>query len=269
MSNKPATASASSGQVALVTGASSGLGCELAKLFAADGHDLVLVARRRDRLEALGEELSAAHEVNCRVIALDLTERAAPAKLFEEVASAGLAIEFLVNNAGFGSNGAFAELDVERELEMIDLNVRALVHLCRLFAPPMIKRGSGRILNLGSTAGFQGGPFMATYYASKAFVNHFSEALHHELAPSGVSVTVSCPGATATEFGEVSGNDKSKLFASSVATAEDVAKHAYRSMMKGKRMAVPGFRNKLLVQSLRISPRNTVLRIAARLNRPA
>lgn len=275
MAPTPATSKTSARQsvskpgLALVTGASAGLGAEIARLFAKDGHDLVLVARRRDRLEALAEELTAAHDVNAHVIVCDLSESSAPAQLHATIEDEGLAVEYLVNNAGFGSNGAFAELDADRELQMIDLNVRSLVHLTRLFVPSMIERGSGRILNLGSTAGFQGGPFMATYYASKAFVNHFSEALHTELKGSGVTVTVSCPGATATEFGDISGNGKSKLFAKGVADAEGVASHAYVAMLKGARMAVPGIKNKLLVQSLRLAPRAAILSIAAKLNSKA
>jgi uncharacterized protein len=249
---------------ALITGASAGLGADLARLFAADGHDLVLVARRRSRLEALAREL----EVETLVIDCDLGAPDSAERIQREVSERGIAIEYLVNNAGFGSNGAFCELDTQRELDMVAVNIRALVHLTGLFLPAMVERGHGRVLNIGSTAGFQPGPYMATYYASKAFVNHFSEALWFELETTGVSVTVHCPGATATEFASAAGNAKTKLFTSGgVASSAEVAAHAYRAMMAGERMAIHGLKNKVLVQSNRLGPRALVGRIAGRLNR--
>jgi len=257
-----------SGLTALITGASAGLGRDYARLFAADGHDVVLVARRKEKLDELAEHLIKQHDIAAHVIAIDLADPEAPRAIHDQVVDKGIAVEFLVNNAGFGSNGPFVEMDIQRELSMITVNITALVHLSHLFLPAMIERGHGRILNIGSTAGFQGGPFMATYYASKAFVNHFSEALSGEVEGSGVTVTVSCPGATATEFSGIAGNDKSNLFKGGVASSMDVARHGYRAMMKGKRLAIPGFKNKVGVQALRISPRRAVLSIAARLNRP-
>jgi short-subunit dehydrogenase len=259
-----------SGLTALITGASAGLGRDFARLFAADGHDVVLVARRRDKLEELAAELEGGGGgVRAHVLPADLTDPGAPLHIHDHLQASGIEIELLVNNAGFGSTGRFAELDTERELDMITVNIRALTHLTRLFLPAMIARGHGRVLNVGSTAGFQAGPYMATYYATKAFVNHFSEALSHELADTGVTVTVSCPGATATEFAAIAGNDKSQLFAATVASSEDVAREAYRAMMKGKRMIVHGARNRFLVQSLRVSPRRLVHAIAAKLNQKA
>lgn len=256
-----------SGLTALITGASAGLGRDFARLFAADGHDVVLVARRRDKLEELAVELERDGDgVRAHVLAADLTDRTAPVQIHDHLRANGVDIEFLVNNAGFGSSGRFAELDAERELDMVTVNIGALTHLTRLFLPAMIARGRGRILNIGSTAGFQAGPYMATYYATKAYVNHFSEALAHELTDTGVTVTVSCPGATATEFAAIAGNDKSQLFAASVASSEGVARGAYQAMMKGKRMIVHGARNRFLVQSLRVSPRRLVHAIAAKLN---
>jgi short-subunit dehydrogenase len=251
---------------ALITGASAGLGLEYAKIFAKDGHDLVLVARRRDKLEALARELAAAHGISATVIAADLADPAAPARIHDELEAAGTEIEFLVNNAGFGTNGPFATLDVRRELDLIEVNVRALVHLTRLFLPAMIARKRGRILNIGSTAGFMGGPYMADYYASKAYVLSFTEALAIELEGSGVTVTVSCPGPTATEFGAVAGNDKSTLFQHGVADAASVALHGYRAMRAGKVIALPGLRNKLIV-ALRLVPRAFAARVAGRFNR--
>jgi hypothetical protein len=251
---------------ALVTGASSGLGVEYARLFAADKHDLVLVARRRDRLEALAKELQAAHGVKAHVIAADLATPEGPARVVDEARRLGLEIDFLVNNAGLGASGAFAELELSRELEMIQVNITALVNLTRAFLPAMLARKRGRILNVGSTAGFPPGPFMAVYYASKAFVNSFTEALWYELRGTGVAATVSCPGATATEFAGVAGNDRSLLFRMGAASPAQVAKEGYRAMIKGKPMVIHGIKNKLTVQSLRVSPRSVVRAIAASLN---
>mgnify|MGYP000600190379 CR=1 FL=1 len=252
---------------ALITGASAGLGTEFARLFAADKHDLLLVARRRDRLDALAAELSAAHGVKAHVVAADLMDPAAPRAILDEVSRLGLEVEFLVNNAGFGTNGLFWELDAERERGMIEVNITALVVLTRALLPAMVQRGRGRVLNIGSTAGFQPGPFMSTYYATKAFVNHFTEGLAYELRGTGVTATVSCPGATATEFAGVAGNDKSKLFAMGAMTAKEVASEGYRAMLAGKTMAVHGFKNKLSALSAAITPRALVTSIAASLNR--
>ncbi len=252
---------------ALVTGASAGLGLELARLFAKDKHDLVLVARRREKLDELASELAKAHGVKSLVVPADLADAKAPAAIFEQVTAAKVEVDFLVNNAGFGSSGRFHELDARRELDMVQVNVTALLHLTRLFLPGMVARKRGRVLNIGSTAGFVPGPFMATYYASKAFVNSFTEALAHELKGTGVTATVHCPGATATEFATVAKNEGSKLFKSGVADSASVALHAYRSMLAGKAIAVPGLANKLKVFAPRIAPRAIATGIAARLNR--
>src|SRR5256884_6301337 len=256
----------SSGNAALITGASAGLGLEYAKLFATDGLDVVLVARRRDRLEALAKELEGKHRVRAHVIAADLGSADGPGRVLEDLRRIGLEVAFLVNNAGFGTSGAFAEIDADRELEMIQVNVVSLVSLTRALLPPMIARKNGRILNIGSTAGFQLGPFMAAYYASKAFVNSFTEALSYELRGTGVTATVSCPGATATEFAAVAGNERSRLFRMGAASPQAVAKERYRAMMAGRPMVVHGLKNKLAVQALRVSPRAAVRVVAASLN---
>ncbi len=253
---------------ALVTGASSGLGVEFARLFAADKHDLVLVARRKDRLDALGAELAQKHGIKAHSIAADLMDPAGPAAVVAEVQRLGLEVDFLVNNAGFGTNGAFHQLDAAKEVGEVMCNVTALVALTRAFLPGMVKRGRGRVLNLGSTAGFQPGAWMATYYASKAFVNSFTEALWYELKGTGVSATVSCPGATATEFSAVSGNDKSRLFAMGAMGAPQVAAQAYAAMHAGKAMIVHGLKNKLGVFGVRLGPRSTVRAMAAAMNLP-
>src|SRR5215467_10424893 len=254
-------------ETALITGASSGLGWQYAKLFAKDKKDLALVARRRERLEALAAELSSAHGVKVHVLVEDLGDPAAASRISQEAQRRSLTIEYLVNNAGLGATGVFVQGDAPKQLEMVQVNVVALVALTRAFLPDMVRRGHGRILNIGSTAGFQPGPFMAVYYASKAFVNSFSEALAHELDGTGVTVTLSCPGATATEFAQVAGNAESRLFQMGAMGPREVALHAYRAMMKGDVIAVPGLKNKVGIQSLRFAPRAMVRSIAAKLNR--
>jgi hypothetical protein len=257
-----------SNKTALVTGASAGLGAELSRLFAADGHDVVLVARRRDNLEALAGELEKQHGIRATVMPEDLTDPGAPEGITKALGEHGIDVEFLVNNAGFGTSGPFATADLGRELAMVSVNVTTLVHLTRRLLPAMIARKSGRILNLGSTAGFLPGPFMAGYYASKAFVNSFTQALAYELRGTGVTATVSCPGATATEFAAVAGTDKSRLFQAAAMPAPEVAAHAYRAMMRGRPLAIAGVRNKLAMQSLRFAPRSMAVAMAASLNQP-
>ncbi len=254
------------GEVALITGASSGLGSDYARIFAAHQKDLVLVARRRDRLESLAEEISVAHGVKVQVIDADLAVPSTPRRIAEEVKRLGLEIEYLVNNAGFGTTGPFAESDPAKELEMVQVNIAAVVELTRTFLPPMIRRGHGRVLNIGSTAGFQPGPFMAVYYASKAFVNSFTEALWYELKGTGVTATVSCPGATATEFAAAAGNPESRLFKMGTMKPADVAREGYEAMLQGKPLVVHGLKNRILAASVRFSPRGTVRAIAASLN---
>lgn len=256
-------------QTALITGASVGLGKEFAGLFAKDGHDVVLVARSEDKLKALAAQLEADHKIKAHVVAADLTDPKAPAAIFAAVKAKGVDVDFLVNNAGFGSAGAFLDLPLEREVEMIEVNCTALVKLTHLFTGPMRARKRGRVMNIASTAGFQAGPYMSTYYASKAFVVHFSEGLAFELKDSGVTVTCHCPGATATEFAAAAGNDKSKLFkGGGVATASDVAQHAYRAMMAGQTLSIHGLMNFISMEAVRLSPRSVVAALAARLNRP-
>jgi short-subunit dehydrogenase len=255
--------------LALITGASAGLGAELAKLFADDGHDLILVARRRDKLEEVSRALKGIHGgLKVHVIEKDLGKPGAGSELFARVSEIGQ-IDFLVNNAGFGNSGPFGEIPLSRELELIDLNIRCLAELTCLFAPMMRKRGSGRILQVGSTAGFQPGPFMANYYASKAYVNHFSEALQEELRGSGVTCTVLTPGATRTEFASAANLTESRLFKAGAASAPGVARAGYRGMMRGCTIVTPGFLNKLMVQLLRITPRAIARKLAGFLNQRA
>jgi len=257
-------------KVALVTGASAGLGEQFAQLFARDGHDVILVARNAARLEALGSKLEQEHKVKAHVIAADLARPEEPQRIFNEVRSRQLEVEFLVNNAGFGTNGRFLEQELTREAEIVEVNCIALLKLTHLFARTMRERRSGRILNVASTAAFQPGPFMTTYYATKAFVLSFSEALAHELKGTGVTVTCHCPGPTLTEFGLRSGTDKARLFTGGavVATASAAATDGYTAMMKGRVLAIHGFLNWFGVVAVRFSPRAMVRMIAARLNQP-
>jgi uncharacterized protein len=259
----------SSTKTAVVTGASAGLGEHFARLFAQDRHDVVLIARRRDRLDQLAAELHQRHGVQTTVIAADLSDPKASLHVHEELTRAGIEVEFLVNNAGFGTSGAFAESELARQLDMIELNVKALTHLTGLVLPSMIARGSGRILNVSSGAGFLAGPFMATYYASKAYVLSFTEALADELRGTGVTATVLCPGPTATEFAQVAGLGTAALFKGVAADAASVARYGYRAMLAGKTVAIPGMAMKLAVQSFRVSPRSVTRAVSRRLNKPA
>ena len=255
-------------EVALITGASGGLGAEFARLFAADGHDLVLVARRRDRLEALAAELGANRGVAAHVVVADLAEPQGVAQVLSEVERLGLAITYLVNNAGFGTNGAFADSRQDRELALLQVNNAAPLALTRALLPAMVRHRYGRILNIGSTAGFQPGPYMATYYASKAFLNSFSEALTCELRGTGVTVTLSCPGTTATEFATVAGSRNSHLERFAHAAPAAVAREAYEAMMAGRPLVVHGLANRAGVQLLRLAPRGAVRAVVAFINRP-
>ncbi len=251
---------------ALITGASAGLGEQFAHLFARDGHDVVLVARSEARLVALAERLRV-HGVKAHVVAEDLAAPGGAQRVFERAQALGLEVGFLVNNAGFGSTGDFLDLPLEKELEMLQLNCAALLELSHRFGREMRARKAGRILNIASTAGFQPGPFMATYYATKAFVVSFSEALAHELAGTGVTVTCHCPGATATEFAGRAGNDQTRLFQRpGIAKAEDVAHDAYEAMLQGEVLAVHGLLNWLGVQSVRLGPRGVVRALIAAIN---
>ena len=246
---------------ALVTGASGGIGEELARLFAADGHSLVLVARSRDKLSALAEELSDRHNVNARVLPADLARAEAPREIFEELQSDAVTVDALVNNAGIGSYGLFAETDAKTELDLLQINVVALTHLTKLFLPQMIARRRGYLLNVASTAAFQPGPLMAVYYASKAYVLSFSEALANETSGTGVRVSVLCPGPTETGFVAAAGMEESKLFDRGAMNARDVAEAGYRGMFKGKTIVIPGFRNALVARAVGFMPRGMVTKV--------
>jgi short-subunit dehydrogenase len=246
---------------AIVTGASGGLGLEFAKLLAADGHDLVLVARSAGKLETIADQLRSQHGVSIEVIAADLGVPDAAARLFEKVP----ACDILVNNAGFASNGAFDTIPPARIREELLLDVVTLTELTRSYLPGMRERRNGRILNVASTAGFLPGPFMAVYYASKAYVLSFSQALSEELRGSGVTVTTLAPGATATGFAERADVAKTLLFRLPTAGAAAVAQAGYRGMMSGKDLVVPGFSNQALAFVMRFTPRRLLLWISRKL----
>ena len=247
---------------AIVTGASGGLGLEFAKLLAADGHDLVLVARSGDKLEAIAADLRARYGVVVDALAQDLGVPNAAAAL----AARTPACDILINNAGFASHGRFDELGAERIREELLLDVVTLTELTHAYLPGMRARGAGRIMNVASTAAFVPGPFMAVYYAAKAYVLSFSQAIADELRGSGVSVTCLCPGATATGFAQRAEMSRTLLFSRlPVANAASVARAGYRAMMAGKDLVVPGFSNKLLAYSGKVSPRRVVLWISRKM----
>lgn len=250
-------------QTALITGGSGGIGLELAKVLARHAFDLVLVARNRDTLEAAAGQLEGKYDVNVPVFAADLRRREAPQEIFDFLYNENISIDVLVNNAGFGLLGEFADTEVTRELEMIQVNIAALTHLTKLFLPAMIKRKSGRVLNVASTAAFQPGPLMAVYYATKAYVLSFSEAVAEELRNTGVTVTALCPGPTRTEFAAAAEMTDSRLFtAFGVASAAEVAEYGYVAMMHGRRLAIPGIKNKIVAQANRFVPRALTAKIA-------
>jgi short-subunit dehydrogenase len=245
----------------LITGASQGIGLELARLFAADGAELILTARDEERLHRVAADLGSAGS-RIHVIAADLTVPDRAKKLYSEAKELGGPIHTLINNAGFGSFGPFSETDIDAELSMIQLNVSALTVLTKLAASDMIRAGSGRILNVASTAAFQPGPYVAVYYATKAYVLSLSEALHEELRGTGVTVTTLCPGPTKTAFQARAGMQRSRLTDGAlVASAADVARDGYRAMKKGKRRVIAGLSNRLFVGTVRFLPRALVLRI--------
>src|SRR3954467_7634178 len=250
-------------QTALVTGGSSGIGLELAKVLARHGYDLVLVARKRDALEAVAGQIEGKYDVRAHVFAADLRRPEAPQAISDFLHNEAIPTTVLINNAGFGLGGEFADTELSRELEMIQVNIAALTHLTKLFLPAMIRAKSGRILNVASTAAFQPGPLMAVYYATKAYVLSFSEALAEELRNSGVTVTALCPGVTRTNFASTARVGNSRLFTLfGVASAAGVAEFAIQAMMDGKRVAIPGIRNKILAQANRLAPRALSAKIA-------
>lgn len=244
--------------ITMITGASAGLGAGFARQLAKRGHRLVLAARRKGRLEALAAEIG-----NARSVAIDLGEHGAAARLMADVAAHDEQVTCLINNAGFGLWGRFVALDGRRQREMIDLNCGTLVELCHAVLPAMLARGDGAILNVASTAAFQPGPGMATYFATKAFVLSFSEALHEELKARGVRVTALCPGPTATEFGDVAGFRGNSMFERLSAKPADVVAAGVKALDANRAVAIPGLVNKIGAQGPRLLPRALVRKVTA------
>lgn len=256
-----------SSRTVLITGASAGIGRELAQCFAGDGYHLLLAARSQQRLELLAANLISQFGVTAEAIVLDLADPVAPQQLYEDLTGRGISIDALVNNAGFGVSGRFVDNDPTRVRDMLQVNITSMTQLLQLFLPDMVKRGYGEILNVGSTAGFQPGPFQAAYYASKAYVNSLTEALAEELADyADIKVTCLCPGPTATGFADTAGMQDSLNFKLGVMDAAVVARSGYEALKRGQVMVVPGIRNKLLSFSVRLSPRFAVRKIARALN---
>jgi hypothetical protein len=248
---------------ALITGASSGIGRELARLCAAAGYGVTVVARSSAPLEAFAAELARAYDVPAHPIAADLSDPDAPNRLYQ---AAGNNVEILINNAGFGLQGAFAETEWKAEREMIEVNITAVVRLTKLYLPGMIARRSGRILNVASTAAFVPGPYMAVYYATKAFLLSFSEAVATEVRGTGVTVTALCPGPTRTGFFQTAGATETNLFKGPTMDAAEVARVGYEAMMAGKLEAIAGKRNLWTIRAARLFPRGMLANLTRRLN---
>jgi len=255
-------------KTALITGPSSGIGYELSKVFAKNGYNLVLVSRNTEKLKVVSEEIRIQHDIQVKVISKDLCKSSAPQELYDEVAAEGINIDVLVNNAGIGTYGKFIGSSTQKQMDLIQLNITSLTMLCKLFGRDMVKNGSGSILNVASTAAFQPGPLMSTYYASKAYVLMLSEALMSELKQDGVTITVLCPGPTQTEFFERHNMIGTKLERSPhIMSAAKVAEIGFSGLLKGKPIVIPGLINKLLAFSVRLAPRRVVTAIAYSLNK--
>jgi uncharacterized protein len=242
-------------ETVLITGASSGIGLELARCFAADGCRLILVARNRDALERLAEELRLKNKIEVIVLPADLSLPETPDRIFDKLSAQKISVDVLVNNAGFGTHALFVETSLPRQLEMLQVNIAALTELTGLFLPGMIQRKRGGILNVSSVAGFLPGPGMAVYYATKAFVLSFTEALSEELRGTGLKISVLCPGPTESNFGNVARGEKVRQMKTSKMSAEAVAQYGYRAFRNGKVTAIPGLQNKMFVFLNRFAPR--------------
>jgi hypothetical protein len=257
---------------ALVTGASAGIGAELARQFADRGHDVVLVARREEALRRAADSYEARFGVQAHVVARDLASREGCDALHDELRERGIEVDYLVNNVGVGTHGHFLDIDADRDLDQLQLNVVTPTYLTKLFGPAMRERGFGGVLNVASTAAFQPGPFMAVYYATKSYVLSLSEALHEEFAPDGVTVTALCPGPVKTEFQERAGNTDATIGQEDAGllrwqTVEAVADAGISGLEEGRAVVVPGLEYRLLAVATKVVPRAVARRIAARLNR--
>jgi len=256
------------GKWALVTGASAGIGVALARELAAGGTNLVLTARRKDRLEKLAQELSSAHKIGVEIFAADLAQTDAPQQIFAYTQAKKISVDLLINNAGFGAYGAFATVEMQRLLDMVQVNCGAVVHLTRLYLPQMLKQRRGDVLILASTASFQAVPFISTYAATKAFDLLFAEGLAEEVKPYGVRVCALCPGSTESEFHEVAGQSGLAAARKNRETAEKVARVGLQALAAGKSYVISGTGNYLGAHSQRLVPRGVVTRIAGKMFRP-
>ena len=248
-------------KTALITGSSNGIGLELARIHAEKGDNLVLVARSKDKLERLKEELEQKHNVGVYTIGKDLFNKDAAREVYDELIKQNISIDYLINNAGLGDFGLFAESDWNKQEKMINLNITALTHFTRLFLPEMLRRGNGKILNLASTASFQPGPTMSVYFATKAYVLSFSEAVNNEVRDKGVTVTALCPGSTESGFHAGVAGENNPVKERKLPSSRTVAEFGYRAMMKGKSVAIPGIKNTIMAYSVRFAPRSIIVKM--------
>ena len=255
--------------ITLITGASSGIGLELARICAASGQNLLLTARSAGKLESLAQELREGHRLSVHTLAADLSKVEDVERLIAFTRENGLVVDTLINNAGFGDFGFFHETGWEKDAQMIDLNVRSLTHLTKAFLPGMVQRGRGRVMNLASTASFQPGPYMAVYYATKHYVLAFSEAIANEVEGSGVTVTALCPGPTASGFQDAAAmKDSALVKGKKIPTAAEVAAYGYKAMMRGQTVAVHGMMNRIMAESVRFVPRKWATSIVRKMSMP-
>lgn len=251
---------------ALITGASNGIGLELAKVHASKGGDLVLVARNKSRLDELKTELESQYKVSVYTIGKDLSAINSAQEVYDETTKQNIQIDYLINNAGFGDFGMFVETEWNKELQMINLNITTLTQFTKLYLQDMVKRRSGKIMNVASTAAFQSGPTMAVYFATKAYVLSFSEAVNNEVSDKGVTITTLCPGATESGFQAAAAMEESNLVkGKKLPTSKEVAEYGYASMMKGKTVAIHGLMNWIMANSVRFVPRAIVVKLTRKI----
>lgn len=252
----------------LITGASSGIGYEMTPYFARDGYNLVLVARSEEPLRKLAKNMEQQFGVQAFVLVKDLAQPSAPEEVYRELTEAGISVDVLINNAGYGTFGLFTDTPLDKELQMLQLNIVALTHLTKLFARDMLKKGSGKILNVASTAAFQPGPLMAAYYASKAYVLSFTEALANEFEGTGVTISALCPGPTESGFQKAAAMEKSKLVQNKIMDTDTVARIGYDSLLRNQTVVITGFMNKAMVFAVRFMPRKLVTKLVRAASNP-